>query len=132
MGVPRSDVTQIRAVTNISDELERCAKGDSTMEGDVGQQDGGQSMRSLGASILLAKDGGGGRTVGALESGHVLHHPQDLKTRELRNSKRSAKEQRIERTGTLTLRNMAMPRRTSSSAMSCGLETITAPEIGNR
>ena len=33
-------------------------------------------------------------------------------------------------TGTSTLRNMAMPRRASISARSCGVETITAPASG--
>ena len=33
-------------------------------------------------------------------------------------------------TGTLTLLNMAMPRRASISARSCGVETITAPANG--
>ena len=33
-------------------------------------------------------------------------------------------------TGTLTRRNMAMPRRASISARSCGVETITAPLSG--
>ena len=35
-------------------------------------------------------------------------------------------------TGTSTLRNMLRPLRASSSAMSCGVETITAPASGTR
>ena len=34
-------------------------------------------------------------------------------------------------TGTAVLRNMPTPRRTSASATSCGVETITAPSSGS-
>jgi hypothetical protein len=65
---------------------------------------------------------------GAGEDGHVLYHSKDLYRRCQQNKERVRVWFLVQRTGTSTFRNLLMSSTVSERAISCGVDTITAPE----
>lgn len=75
-------------------------------------------------------------TVGTHEDAHVLHQTENLRehptgppvTSHLAALSLAGISAEVQVTGTLTFLNISAPLRASSRAMSCGVDTMTAPE----